>query len=180
MSVERYFGLVEAGVLAEDDRVELLEGVVIAMTPSNPQHAAVVGLVSEALREAVGRVAAVRAQCTLSLAPWSAPEPDVAVVPGSHRAYLSAHPTTALLVVEVADASLQQDRITKAAIYAAAGIPEYWIVNLREGAVEVRRDPDRDRALYRDVRTLHGGERVELAALPGATVAVADLLPGPR
>ena len=180
MTVQRYFGLVETGVLAEDDRVELLEGVVVAMTPSNPRHAAVVSLAGEVLREAVGRRAAVRVQCTLSLAPYSAPEPDVAVVAGSHREYLSAHPTTALLVVEVSDASLQQDRITKAAIYAAAGIPEFWIVNLRDGVVEVRRSPDCERALYREVLTLRGGERIALVELPGATVDVADLLPDPR
>jgi Uma2 family endonuclease len=178
MSVDRYLGLVEAGVLAEDDRVELLEGVVVAMTPSSPRHAAVVNLVGEALREAVGRRAAVRVQCPLVLAPYSAPEPDVAVVAGSHRDHLSAHPTSALLVVEVSEASLQQDRITKAAIYAAAGIPEFWIVNLREGVVEAQRAPAPERALYREARTVHSGERLDLVGLPGAAVAVADLLPG--
>jgi len=83
--------------------------------------------------------------------------------------------------VAVANAPrLQQDRITKAAIYAAAGIPEFWIVNLREGVLEVRCGPDRERALYREALTLHGGERIALGELPGATVAVADLLPAPR
>ncbi|MGH7337972.1 MAG: Uma2 family endonuclease, partial [Myxococcota bacterium] len=139
ITVERYFDLVEAGVLSEDDRVELLEGVIVAMTPSNPPHAAAVTMVTRALFRAVGERASVRTQCALVLTPYSCPEPDVAVVPGSDRDYISTHPATALLVVEVADASLQQDRITKAAIYAAAGIPDYWIVNLRNGVVEVMR-----------------------------------------
>jgi Uma2 family endonuclease len=179
MTVDRYLGLVEAGVLSEDDRVELLEGVVVAMTPSNPPHAAVVTMATRALLLAVGERASVRTQCTLVLGRFSAPEPDVAVVPGSDRDYLSGHPRTALLVVEVADTSLQQDRITKAAIYAAAGIPEYWIVNLRESVVEVMREPDRERARYRDTRACERGERVELVAFPGAPIALADLLPTP-
>jgi Uma2 family endonuclease len=80
-------------------------------------------------------------------------------------------------VIEVADTSLQQDRLTKAAIYAAADIPEYWIVNLRDSVVEVMRGPDRAQARYREVRTVGRGERIELVALPGASVAAADLLP---
>ncbi len=176
-TVERYLGLVEAGVLGDDDRVELLEGVIVAMTPSNPPHAVAVCLVAEALRDALGGRAAVRTQCTLVLAPWSAPEPDVAVVAGSHHDYASAHPRTALLVVEVAGTSLQQDRLSKAPIYAAAGIPEYWIVNLRAGIVEVMRDPDRESARYRDVRTCAAGERIPLVAIPEAGIRVADLLP---
>ncbi|HET6303908.1 MAG TPA: Uma2 family endonuclease [Myxococcota bacterium] len=179
MTVDRYLGLVEAGVLSEDGRVELLEGVVVAMTPSNPPHAAVVTMATRALLRAVGERASVRTQCTLVLGRFSAPEPDVAVVPGSDRDYLSGHPRTALLVVEVADTSLQQDRITKAAIYAAAGIPEYWIVNLREGVVEVMRDPDREHARYRDARVCARGEWIELAAFPGTSMVLADLLPTP-
>jgi len=180
MSVERYFGLAEAGVLTHDDRVELLEGVVVAMTPRNPLHDSCVTRATLALVRAVSERAVVRTQCSLVAGRHSLPEPDVAVVPGSPGDYDSRHPDAALLVVEVAESSLQQDRITKAAIYAAAGVPEYWIVNLRERALEVMRDPDRGAARYRDARNLQAGERVELAALPGALVAVADLLPGPR
>lgn len=177
MTVERYFGLVQAGVLSEDDDVELLEGVIVAMTPSNPPHAAAVTMVTRALFRAVGERASVRTQCALVLTPYSCPEPDVAVVPGSDRDYISAHPTSALLVVEVADASLQQDRITKAAIYAAAGVPDYWIVNLRNGTVEVMRNPDPAQARYHEARTIRTGERLVLAAIPGAVVAVDELLP---
>jgi Uma2 family endonuclease len=100
-------------------------------------------------------------------------------VAGSHHDYAAAHPRTALLVVEVADASLLQDRLTKAPLYAAAGIPEYWIVNLRAGVAEVLRDPDRESARYRDLRTCAAGERIPLVAIPGAEIRVADLLPAP-
>jgi Uma2 family endonuclease len=180
MTVERYLGLLEEGVLSEDDRVELLEGVIVAMTPSSPPHDTGVTLATHALIRAVAEQATVRTQCSLVVRPWSLPEPDVAVVPGSPRDYSERHPETALLAVEVADSSLQQDRLTKAAIYAAAGIPEYWIVNLRRGVPEVMRDPDRPRARYRDAQTLGAGDRIELAALPGAVVAVTDLLPSHR
>jgi len=180
LTVERYLGLVEAGVLSEDDRVELLAGVIVAMTPGNPPHDTGVTRATYALVRAVAERAVVRTQCSLVLGRYSLPEPDVAVVSGSVDDYETRHPETALLVVEVADSSLQQDRLTKSGIYAAAAIPEYWIVNLRALVLEVMRDPEPARARYRDVRTLRGGARVELAALPGVVVAVADLLPGRR
>jgi len=180
LTVERYLGLVEAGVLSEDDRVELLAGVIVAMTPGNPPHDTGVTRATYALVRAVAERAVVRTQCSLVLGRYSLPEPDVAVVSGSVDDYETRHPETALLVVEVADSSLQQDRLTKSGIYAAAAIPEYWIVNLRALVLEVMRDPEPARARYRDVRTLRGGARVELAALPGVVVAVADPLPGRR
>jgi Uma2 family endonuclease len=177
ISVDAYFRLVETGALSEDDRVELLEGVVVAMAPRNARHDAAVSLTHEALREAIGREAAIRGQCALVIGVRSVPEPDVAVVPGALRDYDTRHPTTALLVVEVADSSLPQDRLTKARLYAAAEIPEYWIVNLRDDRLEVSRDPDPAAALYRETRNLGPGERVSPVAFPAASVAVADLLP---
>jgi Uma2 family endonuclease len=177
LTAERYFGLVEAGVLSEEDRVELLEGVVVAMTPSNPPHAAGVARATEALFLAVARRAHIRPQLSLVLGRYSVPEPDLAVVAGRAADYDASHPKTALLVIEVSDASLAQDRLTKAAIYAAAGIPEYWIVNLRDGVVEVMREPDPAQARWHEVRRVGRDARLELVALPGASVAVADLLP---
>lgn len=176
MTVEHYLGLVEAGVLTVYDRVELLEGVVVAMTPSNPPHAAAVARANQALLRVIGERAHLRPQLSLVLR-RSVPEPDLAVVPGSADDYDTAHPTTALLVIEVSDSSLKQDRLSKAAIYAAAGIPEYWIVNLRDDVVERMRDPDRAAARYRDVRSVARGETLELVALPGASVVVSELLP---
>jgi len=175
---ERYFRLVTEGVLEPDDRVELLEGVVVAMAQS-PGHAVGGDLVAEALRRAVGTRAAVRVQRPFVAGRRSVPEPDVAIVPGRVHDYAKSHPTTALLIVEVAEWSLAQDRITKAAIYAGAGIPEYWIVNLRDDQVEVFRMPERRARLYRDRRIARPGERLGIAALEGASVAVDELLPEP-
>jgi Uma2 family endonuclease len=98
-------------------------------------------------------------------------------VPGALRDYDEAHPTIALLVVEVSDTSLKQDRLTKRAIYAAGGIPEYWIVNLRDHCVEVRRNPEPEERRYASVLIAHRGQRIDLVGLPGVSVAVDDLLP---
>ncbi|TMB00908.1 MAG: Uma2 family endonuclease [Deltaproteobacteria bacterium] len=174
---EEYFALIDQGTLRPDDRVELLEGVIVAMAPENPRHAVATEKTAEALRGAVGGRAAIRVQHALHLGAHSVPEADVAVV-RRHDDYVRAHPRTAVLVVEVADTSLIQDRLSKAAIYAAAGIPEYWIINLRDDRVEMFRAPDRGAARYAETRLLARGERVELAQLPGATIAVDALLPG--
>ena len=176
-TVERYFTLVDEGVLEPEDRVELLEGVVVSMSPRNPPHDTGITLVADALYEAVGRRAVIRVQCSLVIGRFSVPEPDVALVTGTPRDYTTAHPSTALLVVEVADSTLPQDRLTKSRLYAAAGIPEYWIVNLRDACVEIRRDPNVAARTYGSLTTVRAGERIELVALAGANVAVADLLP---
>jgi Uma2 family endonuclease len=174
---EQYFALVDHGVLAEDDHVELLEGVIVAMAPEGSRHAAVGELVGDALRAALGDRARVRMSRPLDASAWSVPEPDVAVVPGTQRDYLDRHPSSAHLVVEVAASSLPQDRLTKAPIYAAAGIPEYWIVNLRQEHVEVYRSPDSAARGYATVEVARRGSRLALVALPDVSVAVDDLLP---
>lgn len=176
-SVAAYFGLLETGALTERDRVELLEGVIVAMPPSNPRHDSGVTRVSTALMRSLGGHAVVRTQCSLLAGEHSVPEPDVALVAGTLADYDDAHPRTALLVVEVADSSLPQDRLSKSRIYAQAAIPEYWIVNLRDGVLEVMRDPDPAAALYRELRTLRAGDHVEIASLRAASIDVAELLP---
>jgi Uma2 family endonuclease len=179
-TVDEYFGLVHRGVLCEDDRVELLDGLIVAMSPQDPPHAVATAQVYEALLAAVAGRAAVRSQLPLILGQRWAPEPDVAVVPGATGDYGERHPRTAILVVEIADSSLAQDRLTKAAVYARFGIPEYWVVNLRDDRVEVYREPGRKRGPYRKIFSASRGEHLELVALPGASVAVDDLLPRRR
>lgn len=176
-TAERYFALVDEGALQPDDRVELLEGVIVAMPPQSPSHAGHLNLIAHRLTELVGTRATVRTQGPLPVSVRSVPEPDVAVVPGADLDYLHHHPTTALLVVEVAATSLPQDRLTKAAIYAAAGIPEYWIVNLRDRTLEILREPDRRLRLYASRRTVAPDEVVTLVALPDVRVPVASILP---
>jgi Uma2 family endonuclease len=176
-TTEQYLALVDEGVLGPDDRVELLEGVIVSMAPQNVPHAAGVFRVHQALQRALGERALVRVQLPLALGTHSVPEPDAAVVSGRIPDYDRAHPTSALLVVEVADSSLKQDRLTKRAIYAAAEIPEYWIVNLPDDCVEVRREPEPDTRRYARVTIARRGEVIEIGILPGIRVVVDDLLP---
>ena len=167
--------LVTAGIFGPEDRVELLEGEIIEMTPERSRLSAAVDLCLEALRRAFGEACSVRVQHPLAVSETSEPEPDLAVVPGSPRDYVDRHPSSALLVVEVSDTSLDYDRTRKSRVYAGAGIPEYWIVNLVAGVLEVHRDPGPSG--YRSATTLRSGEAVSPSNAPGATVPVADLLP---
>ena len=120
--------MIEAGILGEDDRVELINGEIVTVSPQQSPHATGVTLVADELRLAYSRDYTVRIQLPLVLDPDSEPEPDVAVVVGKPRDYRKAHPTTAVLAVEVADSSLVKDRTEKAQLYARHGIIEYWIM----------------------------------------------------
>jgi Uma2 family endonuclease len=133
--------------------------------------------VGDALRAALGERARVKAGHPFDASAWSVPQPDIAVVPGKPRDYLDHHPSSAHLVVEVAASSLPQDRLTKASIYAAAGIPEYWIINLRQEHVEVHRSPDPAVRRYATVEIARRGSRLTLVAFPDVSVSVDDLLP---
>ncbi len=176
-TIEQYFRLVETGALGPDDRVELLEGVIVAVSPQNPRHASAVRRIQRTLHSGLAHRAVISVQLPLVAAPISAPEPDVAVLPGTEADYDRAHPTAALLVVEVAERSIAQDRLTKAAIYAAAGIPEYWIVNLRDQCVEVFREPDTAGRSYRWQRRAERHEILDLVAFPDVRVSAYDLFP---
>jgi len=176
MTVDEYLGLVDQGLLEPDDRVELLDGVVVAMSPPNPPHCGNTARVVRALRRAVGARADVREEKPLALGRYSLPEPDAAVVQIDPLEYTRSHPTTAFLVVEVADSSLPQDRLSKARIYAGAGIPEYWIVNLRDGHIEILRAPDASHRSYREKTSVGRGTHLTLGALPDASVFSDDLL----
>jgi Uma2 family endonuclease len=180
-----YYRLGEIG-LFEGERVELIGGEIVRkLTPQHSPHAAGIRRAEEALRAVFGRSHDIRVQLPLALAEHSEPEPDVSVVPGSFADYEQEHPTTAVLVVEIADATVRFDRGAKASLYAAAGIPEYWVVNLRERKVEVRTQPGPDeRAPFRASHAVavdrREGESITPLAAPNGSVRVADLLPARR
>lgn len=175
-TVEEYFGLVHRGDLRPDDRVELLDGLIVAMSPQNPLHAAAITRLTRVLQRVVGERAAVRVQLPMVLG-RSAPEPDLALVPIDAGEDPEAHPRSAFLVVEVADSSLLQDRLTKAAIYARAGLPEYWLVNLFDDRIEMFRKPVRKWGRYRSTSSASRGERIQVMAFPDVSLAVEELLP---
>jgi Uma2 family endonuclease len=141
---QEYDRMVEAGVLTENDRVELIGGEILAVTPQNSPHATAVVLASDTLRSVLPPDCHVRSQLPLALGDDSEPEPDVAIVRGPVRAYHDAHPQSAVLILEVADSSLAFDRRVKGSLYARAGVSEYWIINLVDSVVEIYREPTQD------------------------------------
>ena len=174
--------MIDAGVFTADDQVELVDGEIVTMTPQKSRHATAVSLAEIALRAAFGEAWYVRTQLPLALDAVSEPEPDIAVVAGSPRDYRDEHPSTAFLVLEVADASLAFDRTVKAGIYARAGIADYWVLNLVDAVLEVHRRPERSTEArsgwrYAVVESSRAGDRAAPLARPGHVVAVSDLLP---
>jgi Uma2 family endonuclease len=177
---QEYDRMAELGMFSPDDRVQLIEGDILTMTPQKSPHAATIGKTQRALEHLFGPDVWVRIQMPLIVDPDSEPEPDLAVVPGAPADYRDEHPRTAMLVVEVSDSTLPLDRDRKRVIYARAGIPEYWIVSLAERCLEVYRDPvtlPSQPARYQSSRTLARTETVSPLSKPDASVSVADLLP---
>ena len=176
-----YEQLVELGIFT-GERLELLDGLLVVREPQGGPHAAMVGQVGEVLRVAFGAEWHVRLQAPVALDDESEPEPDVAVVAGAFRDYVGGHPSTPVLVVEVAESSLRLDRRMKSGLYARARLREYWIVNLVDRALEVYRDPEPTadapyRAVYVSVDVLRPPATVSPLAAPHARIPVADLLP---
>ncbi len=172
---EEYDALCRAGILGEDTRLELLEGVIVEMTPPGPAHTGLTGRLTTLLAAAAQGRAVVHSQSPMALGEHR-PQPDIAVVPLSEDS-LTRLPTQALLVVEVADTSLSEDRL-KASIYALAGIPEFWLVNVADRAVEVHTEPDVESGRYRTIHVRMERDSLTTPCLPGVRVAVSDLFAG--
>lgn len=168
---EQYDRLVQLGLL-EDERVELLHGTLVEMSPNDPPHSSAIQALSTLLVPSLRGRAAVRVQLPLYAADESEPEPDVAVVPlGEYRV---SHPAEAHLVIEVAVSSVNKDRNVKAPLYAASSVAEYWLVNIPERVVEVFRSPRG--GAYTQV-TRHGpGETLRPEAFPDVEVRLIDVL----
>ena len=176
---ERLIGL---GAFHPGERLELVGGALVGREPQGGPHATAVGLAEDALRQVFGADWTVRAQSPIALDEDSEPEPDIAVVPGSRRDHSRAHPSHPVLIVEVAESSLEFDRGEKASLYARAGIADYWIVNLGEQVLEVHREPvaaphARYGHRYGTTLILRAGARVSPLSAPTVAILVAELLP---
>jgi Uma2 family endonuclease len=174
LNVEEFHRMVAAGVLDEDERVELLEGVIVAMTPQSAPHARRIQWLTRFLVRTLGDEYAVRPQLQLTLGERNEPEPDLAVVRAEATSE-DRHPETAVLVIEVAGDSLRRDRRVKAALYSRFAVPEYWIVNLEARVVEVFSDPDAAAGTYRRNRVLSTAETLVSETLPQLSFSVAEL-----
>ena len=183
-SMDEYHRLIEIGFFDEDERVELLEGVLVSMSPIKPPHAYVVDLVLLLFASLLSRgEIRLRVQSPISIAEIeSEPEPDLVIVRdlGAVHAERHPYPTEVLLLVEVADTSLAHDRSHKGTIYAQAGISDYWIWNLVDSSLEVYREPHTSSAgdaLYQTKLTYRRGDSVAPLAFPDFEIAVDDVLP---
>ncbi len=180
LTVDDYHRMIEAGVFDEGDRVELLEGVLVEMSPISPEHARMVSRLTVHFAAAmVARSAIARVQSPLTRRDdLSEPEPDVLVVAAEP---VSGHPETALLAIEVAVTSHAVDRLQKARVYARAGIPEYWVVDVPGQAIEIRSEPTPDG--YVLTRTARPGDAVTALAVPDTAaldVRALFAVPAPR
>ena len=177
-----YERLIDHGFLDEDDPIELLDGLLLVKEPQHSPHRTAVLLVAKAVEGAFGEGWFVQTQSPIILDDRSEPEPDVCVVRGSPRDYVDAHPTRPALIVEVAQSGLPIARGRKAAVYARARIADYWIVNLIDRVLEVRREPVRPGPArrhwgYAVIETLGADAIIAPLAAPSASIRVADLLP---
>lgn len=175
-NVDEYYRMIDAGILSEDDRVELIEGEVIKMSPIGKFHAACVKRLNELFVFLVGRTATISVQDPIRLNDFSEPQPDIALLKRRDDFYSSGHPTPedVLLVVEVADSSVQYDRTIKMPLYARSGIPEVWLVDVARDLVEVYARPVNGR--YQDFREVRRGETLTLSSLPNLVISVDDIL----
>jgi len=179
-TLQEYHWLVQQGFFG-DDRVELIDGEIVRMAPTGPEHSTTKSRLLLALMPLVGKGRHLRVDDPLTLGDHE-PVPDMAVVPGSPEDYRQAHPSTALLVIEVADTSLEYDRTVKASLYASAGIPEYWVVNLVERRLEVYREPTSPapetpfNALYRSLRIYHQEESISPSFDATLVIRVGELV----
>ena len=175
LSVDDFHKLGEIGVLRDDDRVELIEGVLIDMAPIGSRHASLVNRFTNRLAVALSGHAIVSTQNPVILGAASEVQPDIALLRHRDDFYADAHPTPSdvLLVIEVADTSLPFDRNVKVPLYARHGIPEVWLVSPRERRIEVFRHPTGTG--YGETRQPAEGEALAPLLLPDVSVSGTDL-----
>ncbi len=175
-TVDEYHRMAEAGILGEDDRVELIDGQVVAMTPIGPDHASCVNRLTALFAPLAGGQATLSVQNPVVLGEHEEPQPDLTLLRYRADGYRERHPTPpdVLLVIEVADSSLEWDRRTKIPLYGRAGIPEAWLVNLPADIIECYREPTSEG--YAELRTAKRGETLTPLRLPNITLRVDDIL----
>lgn len=174
-TVDEYLHMAEVGILTERDRVELLDGEIVEMTPIGRRHAVSVGALTRALVPGIGSRAVVWPQGPIRISESSQPEPDLTLLrlrPVSYRD-ADAEPRDVLLLIEVSDTSIRRDRELKLPIYARAGIQEYWIVDVQEEMVEVYTRPSA--STYASVQRFRRGDVISPSAFPDLRISVDEI-----
>lgn len=175
-TVDEYHKMAENGVLTEDDRVELIDGEIIDMAPIGELHFGHVNRFTHVFVQAFGGRAVLHIQNPVRLGPRREPQPDVTLLKPRDDYYAARMPTPddVLLLVEIADSSLDYDRNTKVPLYAEAGIVEYWLVNLVDDVILVYRDPSPTG--YGVVQVLRRGDTIRPVSFPEVEIAISDVL----
>jgi Uma2 family endonuclease len=175
-TLDEYHRMIEADILHEDDRVELIRGDVVEMTPIGHRHAFTVAHLTQCFTERLAHRGAVWPQNPITILPDSEPQPDIVVLRGRLEEYRSRLPgaVDVALIVEVADTSLRYDRDVKGHLYAEAGVPEYWIVDLAGEAVEIYREPSRHG--YRHTERMTRDGLIAVQAFADVVIQVSDIL----
>jgi len=175
-TVDDYHRMGEVGILSPTDRVELIDGEIVSMTPIGPRHGASVDRTNRVLVTAVGTSAIVRVQGSVRLDLFHEPEPDIVLLRPRADFYASAHPGPAdiLLVIEFAESSIDYDRDIKTHVYAKAEVVEYWLVDLNEDEVHVHVDPSN--GVYRAATSYRRGQSLAPRSLPSCAISMLDLL----
>jgi Uma2 family endonuclease len=179
-SKSEYYRMAEAG-LFQGQRVELLEGQVMELSPQNAAHAFHTDRAARVLNAVFGQGYWVRMQLPLDIGQTTEPEPDVSVVLGTPDQFRNVHPINAVMIVEISDTTVSYDRRRKGSLYARAGVPDYWVINLRRGWVEVYRSPIPDATWryshrYSSRTDLLPGTAVTPLALPNVSIPVIELV----
>ena len=177
VDVQEYLRMAEAEVFGLDARLELIEGEIIEMAPIGSPHAGVVKGLNRLFNRIAGSKALISVQDPLIIGKHSVPQPDLVLLKLRADNYRVSHPTSddVLLVIEVADSSLNFDAGTKAILYARAGIVETWVVDVEEQVIRVFRDPSTKG--YRTSFAVSGKQKVATLALPRVAISPAELFP---
>ena len=175
-TVAEYERMGQIGIFSEDERVELVCGEVIEMSPIGERHAASVNVLDEIVRERLGRSVTVSVQNPVLLDDFSEPQPDLLILKRRADFYKHAHPRPedVLIVIEVSDSTLELDRAVKVPLYAGAGVPEAWLVNLPEERIEVYSDPVGGE--YQTVRSYARGQKLQSHTLASLRISVSKVL----
>ena len=178
LTVDDFAKMCEVGILSADDRVELIDGELVEMPPMGSAHAGIVNELANVLPGLLDPSVRLRVQSSVQLTRYTQPEPDLAIVSRDSRLYLRHHPQPEeiLIAIEVADSSLKFDREQKMPRYAAAGVPEAWLVDVRARTITVYTDPTGEG--YRALHTLGWTDALVATAVRGLRLTFEDILPG--
>ncbi|MEK6323881.1 MAG: Uma2 family endonuclease [Acidobacteriota bacterium] len=175
-NVDEYYRMAEVGLLTENDRVELIEGEIIEMSPIGSRHGGTLNRSSAFLHRKLDDIAIVSVQNPVRLNDFSEPQPDLALLKPRKDFYSKSHPIAedVLVVIEVSDTSLAYDRNVKLPLYARAGIPESWLIVLAKEVIELHSQPKNGK--YQKVERLKRGKTLTSPTIPGLSCRVEDLL----